>query len=207
MISYIKGELVALSGESVIVEVGGMGYEVRMPLSNLDRLPRVGSDIKIHTYLQMREDFIGLFGFLTLDYLETFKLLITVNGIGPKAALGVLSALTPDDLRFAVLANDVKTLTRAPGIGAKTASKLILELKDKMKLEDAFEQKLMNQVEGQMQIHNTGTSIIQKRNEAVQALEVLGYSGTEAAKMVRGVEITEVMTIEDIIKLSFKSLM
>lgn len=206
MFSYIKGELVEVSSEGAVVDVNGIGYDIRMPLSTLDDLPSTGSDVKIHTYLHVREDYVGLFGFITRDDLDTFKLLITVNGIGPKGALGILSAISPDDLRFAVLSNDVKTISRAPGIGAKTASKLILELKDKLKLEDAFEEKLTNQIEGQLQIGSTGTSVNQKRNEAIQALVVLGYTNTDAAKVVRKITITEVMTVEDIIKISLKSL-
>ncbi len=207
MIAYIKGELTEVSEEGIIVETNGMGYEIRMPLSQLDDLPRTGSDIKVYTYLHVREDVVGLFGFLNSDDLKVFKLLITVNGIGPKGALGILSAITPDDLRFAVLSDDVKTISKAPGIGSKTASKLIIELKDKLKLEDAFEQKLMNQIEGQTTLKNTGSHIADIRNEAIQALVVLGYSNTDAAKVVRKIEITEDMTSEDILKKSLKSLM
>jgi Holliday junction DNA helicase RuvA len=206
MFSYIKGELVEVNSEGAVVDVNGIGYDIRMPLSTLDDLPSTGSDVKIHTYLHVREDYVGLFGFITRDDLDTFKLLITVNGIGPKGALGILSAITPDDLRFAVLSNDVKAITKAPGIGAKTASKLILELKDKLKLEDVFEEKLANQIEGQIQLGSTGNSVNQKRNEAIQALVVLGYTNTDAAKVVRKITITEVMTVEDIIKISLKSL-
>jgi len=206
MISYIKGELTEVSEEGIIVETSGMGYEIRMPLSSLDDLPKIGSDIKVYTYLHIREDIIGLFGFLNSDDLKVFKLLITVNGIGPKGALGILSAITPDDLRFAVLSDDVKTIAKAPGIGIKTASKLIIELKDKLKLEDAFEMKLMNQIEGQTKLQGTGSHMIDIRNEAIQALVVLGYSNTDAAKVVRKIEIAENMTSEDILKKSLKSL-
>ncbi|MDF2590225.1 MAG: ruvA [Anaerocolumna sp.] len=207
MLSYIKGELTEVSEEGIVVETNGIGYEVRMPLSSLNELPRLGSDIKVYTYMHVREDFIGLFGFLTKDDLTIFKLLITVNGIGPKGALGILSAITPDDLRFAVLSDDAKTIAKAPGIGSKTASKLIIELKDKLKLEDAFEQKLSNQMDGQMQLHNTGISITDIRNEAIQALVVLGYSSTDAAKVVRKIDIKEGMSSEDVLKISLKSLM
>ena len=207
MIAYIKGELIEVSEEGIIVEANGMGYQMRMPLSSLDNLPRIGSEVKVFTYLHVREDAIGLFGFLNSDDLKVFKLLITVNGIGPKGALGILSAITPDDLRFAVLSDDVKTISKAPGIGSKTASKLIIELKDKLKLEDVFEQKLMNQMEGQTQLQSIGLPLAEIRNEAIQALVVLGYSNTDAAKVVRKIEITEGMTSEDILKKSLKSLM
>lgn len=206
MISYIKGELTQISEEGVIIEANGLGYEVRMPLSSLDGLPRAGSQIKIYTYLHVREDAVGLFGFLTLDDLNIFKLLITVNGIGPKGALGILSAITPDDLRFAVLSDDVKTIAKAPGIGSKTAGKLILELKDKLKLEDAFEAKLSNQLEAQVKQKETGSQVLDIRKEAIEALVVLGYSSGDAARVVRTIEIIEGMTSEDVLKLSLKSL-
>lgn len=210
MFSYLKGELVEIQEELIIVEVNGIGYEVRVPLSLLDDLPPIGNDIKIHTFMQVREDYVGLFGFLEKDDLNVFKLLITVNGIGPKGALGILSTISPDDLRFAVLSDDVKAISKAPGIGAKTASKLILELKDKLKLEDAFEQKLLNELEGnskKVKSEGTTSTIARKRNEAIEALTVLGYSNTDAAKVVRSVPITEDMALEDILKICFKSLM
>ncbi|WFR59876.1 Holliday junction branch migration protein RuvA [Anaerocolumna sp. AGMB13025] len=207
MISYIKGELTEVSEEGITIEANGLGYEVRMPLSSLDSLPRTGSQLKVYTYLYVREDAIGLFGFLTRDDLKVFKLLITVNGIGPKGALGILSAITPDDLRFAVLSDDVKTIAKAPGIGNKTASKLIIELKDKLKLEDAFEQKLINQMEGQPPLKGTGSVAADIRKEAIEALVVLGYSATDAAKVVRNTEIKEGMTSEDVLKQSLKSLL
>jgi len=210
MFSYLKGELVEIQEEIIIVEVNGIGYEVRVPLSLLDDLPPIGNDIKIHTFMQVREDYVGLFGFLEKDDLNVFKLLITVNGIGPKGALGILSTISPDDLRFAVLSDDVKAISKAPGIGAKTASKLILELKDKLKLEDAFEQKLLNELEGnskKVKSEGTTSTIARKRNEAIEALTVLGYSNTDAAKVVRSVPITEDMALEDILKICFKSLM
>lgn len=206
MISYIKGELTQVQEEGIIVEANGLGYEIRMPLSAIDELPKAGSMVKIFTYLHVREDAVGLFGFLSRDDLNVFKLLITVNGIGPKGALGILSAISPDDLRFAVLSDDVKTISKAPGIGSKTASKLIIELKDKLKLEDAFEQKLLNQSEVQTQTSNSDSHILTVRKEAIEALVVLGYSNTDAAKAVRNIVITADMNSEDILKLSLKSL-
>lgn len=206
MISYIKGELAKVWDEGVILETGNIGYEIKMPLSSLEDLPRIGNDIKIYTYMHVREDAIGLFGFLTEDDLNMFKLLITVSGIGPKGALGILSAITPDDLRFAILSDDAKTIAKAPGIGNKTASKMIIELKDKIKLEDAFEQKLMNQMNEQGKGASTGSAIVNIRNEAIQALVVLGYSKTDAAKVVRNIDVSEDMTSEDILKKSLKFL-
>src|SRR5690554_1437219 len=131
MIGYITGDLTVVSQDSIIIEQAGIGYELTVPSSAINNLPSIGSDVKIYTYLHVREDILALYGFLNHDDLKVFKLLITVSGIGPKAAIGILSALTPDDLRFAILSEDVKAITQAPGVGPKTAKKLILELKDK----------------------------------------------------------------------------
>jgi len=184
-----------------VIEVNNIGYEVYLPASSIMELPSKGTAVKLYTYMHVREDAIGLFGFLTKDDLEMFKLLITVNGIGPKGALGILSSISADDIRFAVLAEDVKMIAKAPGIGNKTASKLILELKDKFKLESAFEQRLMNQ-----EAKNQGSGISFKKEEAVQALTVLGYSGTDALKIVNQIDITEDMTSEEILKLCLKKM-
>jgi len=200
MIGYIKGELTDITENYAVVEVAGIGYEVNLPSSTIMGLPAIGSSIKLYTYLHVREDAISLYGFRTKDDLEMFKLLITVNGIGPKGALAILSAMSADDIRFAVLADDVKTLAKAPGIGNKTASKLILELKDKLKLEDVFEQRLINQ-----QNKSTAASALsEKKEEAIQALTVLGYSASDALKIVNQIEITEDMTSEEILKLCLK---
>jgi len=200
MISYLKGELAEIREANIVIEVGNIGYEVALSSSAIMELPTIRSTIKLYTYLHVREDIIGLFGFLTKDDLEVFKLLITVNGIGPKGALGILSAISADELRFAVLAEDVKAISKAPGIGTKTASKLILELKDKFKLETAFEQRLIRaEIKG-------CSGIFSKRDEAIQALTVLGYSSTEALKAVNQIELTEDMTSENILKLCLKKM-
>lgn len=201
MIGYLKGEIAEIKENYVVLEVGNIGYEVYLPSSSIMSLPSKGSTIKLYTYMHVREDAIGLFGFLTKDDLEMFKLLITVNGIGPKGALGILSAISADEIRFAVLAEDSKTIAKAPGIGNKTASKLILELKDKFKLESAFEQRLINQEE-----KRTGSGVVNLKEEAVQALTVLGYSGSDALKIVNQIEITEGMTSDQILKLCLKKM-
>ncbi|MDF2944487.1 MAG: ruvA [Herbinix sp.] len=201
MIGYLKGELAEIKESYVVLEVGNIGYEVYLPSSAILELPSKGSTIKLYTYLHVREDVIGLFGFPTKDDLEMFKLLITVNGIGPKGALGILSAITADEIRFAVLAEDVKTIAKAPGIGNKTAGKMVLELKDKFKLETAFEQRLLNQSE-----NKGGSGIFNKREEAIQALTVLGYSSSDALKIVNLIEITDDMTAEEILKLCLKKM-
>ncbi len=207
MISYLKGELSEVKENYVVIEVGSIGYEVYLPSSSIMELPSRGSNIKIYTYLHVREDAIGLFGFLTKDDLEMFKLLITVNGIGPKGALGILSSLSADDIRFAVLAEDAKIIAKAPGVGNKTAGKLILELKDKFKLETAFEQRFLNQEEKQASSGMTGRQEFhRKKEEAVQALTVLGYSASESLKIVNQVEITEDMSSEEILKKCLKKM-
>lgn len=201
MIGYLKGELAEIKENYVVLEVGNIGYEVSLPSSAIMKLPSMGNTVKLFTYMHVREDAIGLFGFLTKDDLDMFKLLITVNGIGPKGALGILSFISADDIRFAVLAEDAKTIAKAPGIGNKTASKLILELKDKFKLESAFEQKLMNQAQ------SSGSSdLLNLKDEAVQALTVLGYTASDALKIVNQVEITETMSSEEILKLCLKKM-
>ncbi|MDF2542173.1 MAG: ruvA [Herbinix sp.] len=201
MISYLKGELAEIKESYIVIEVGNIGYEVALPASSLLELPPMGSLVKIYTYLHVREDAMALFGFVTKDDLEMFKLLITVNGIGPKGALGILSAISADEIRFAVLAEDAKAIAKAPGIGNKTASKLILELKDKFKLESAFEQRLINQAE-----KREASGIFGRKEEAIQALTVLGYSSSEALKAVNQVEITEEMSSEEILKLCLKKM-
>ena len=128
MISYIRGELVALEEDKVIVDVGGVGYGIFMSGQAMGQLPPVGSKVKIHTYLNVKEDAMQLYGFLNRDALSVFKLLIGVSGIGPKGGLGILAQLTPDELRFAVMSKDIKAISAAPGIGKKTAEKLIVEL-------------------------------------------------------------------------------
>ena len=201
MISYIRGELVALEEDKAIVDVGGVGYGIFMSGQAMGQLPPVGSKVKIHTYLNVKEDAMQLYGFLNRDALSVFKLLIGVSGIGPKGGLGILSALGPDDLRFAVASNDVKAIQAAPGIGKKTAEKLILELKDKLKLEDALE----NAANAVQNTADTSAGMANEMTgEAVQALVALGYGNTEALKAVRQVEITEEMSVEDVLRQSLK---
>ena len=141
-----------------------------------------------------------LFGFLTKDDLFVFRLLLGVSGIGPKGALAILSVMTTDDLRFAVLGDDAKAIAKAPGVGAKTAQRLILELKDKLSLEDAFEQKLA-QNDNPVQNKAKGA-----KNEAIEALVALGYSSSEALKALNGIEITDDTDVEDILKVALKNM-
>ncbi len=202
MISFIRGKIVDSSETSLILENGGIGYEIFMTGVSMEKALRERDEIKIHTYFHIREDAMQLYGFLTKDDLQIFRLLLGVNGIGPKAALGILAALSADELRFAVLSDDVKTISRAPGIGKKTAQKLILELKDKLKLEDAFEAKLSH-VEADA---DTEVSSFDGSKEAVEALVALGYSSTEALRAVRKVTDVSPDDVEGILKAALKNL-
>lgn len=203
MISYIRGELAFAGEDKVIVDVGGVGYGIFMPGASIGLLPPVGEEVKIHTYLNVKEDCMQLFGFLTRDDLEVFRLVIGVNGIGPKGGLNILSQLSPDDLRFAVLSGDVKAISAAPGIGKKTAEKLILELKDKLHLEDALD----HAAGGSGQTAAVSVDQGNIRSEAVQALVALGYGNTEALRAVKKVEITEDMQVEEVLKEALKLMM
>jgi Holliday junction DNA helicase RuvA len=199
MFSYLKGELTEIYTDHIVVETGGIGYMLVISGQAMTELPSVGSDIKVYTYLYLREDILMLYGFLDRDELDVFKLLIGVSGIGPKGAIGILSALTPDDLRFAVLSGDAKAISKAPGIGAKTAQRVVLELKDKLSLEDAFEKKQENTA--RVLGNASGSSV---KNDAVLALTALGYSSSESLKAVSKVEITEEMDVEDVLKAALK---
>lgn len=203
MIQYIRGELAALEEDRIIVDVGGVGYGIFMSVQSMSALPPVGSEVRIHTYLNVKEDAMQLFGFLTRDDLAVFKLLIGVNGIGPKGGQAVLSVLSPDDLRFAVLSNDAKAISAAPGIGKKTAEKVILELKDKLSVEDALDHAVSDKQTGTAaQNSNSGV-----QSEAVQALVALGYGSTEALRAVKQVEISEDTDVETVLKKALKNMM
>ena len=202
MISYIRGELAAVGEEQVVVEVQGIGYGIFMPGQAMTMLPPIGSEVKIHTYLNVREDAMQLFGFPTKDDLKVFRLLIGVNGIGPKGGLNILSKMTPDDLRFAVLAGDVKAISAAPGIGKKTAEKLIIELKDKMKIEDVLEHAAHG---GEVPEAVSGSSDSGMQAEAVQALVALGYGSAESMRAVKKTS-PDCGTVEDILKEALKYL-
>lgn len=202
MISFLRGTVSWVEEEKVVLDVGGVGYGIFMSGRALASLPSKGLEVMIYTYLSVREDAMQLYGFLSRDELAVFKLAITVSGIGPKGALGILSTLSPDDLRFAVASKDVKAISAAPGIGKKTAEKLILELKDKLKLEDALEHRVESS-EGQVSSENSSL-ISSIQGEALEALCALGYGNSEALKAVRQVEIGADTTVEDVLKLSLK---
>ncbi len=202
MVSYVRGELVAIEEEKVIIDVNGVGFGIFMPAQSMNYLPQIGEEVRLHTYMNVREDAIQLFGFLTKDDLKVFKLVIGVSGIGPKGGLSILSQLSPDDLRFAVMANDSKAIAKAPGIGKKTAEKLIIELKDKLSIED-----VLNKVDdNEIIVANTGASN-EIQAEAVQALVALGYGNTESMKAVKKVQMDENTTVEEVLKLALKNMM
>ena len=201
MIAYLYGIIDSVTETRLVLDVNQVGYQIFISSRDAAEMPGRGETVKIYTYLNVKEDAMQLYGFLSEDDLEMYKLLLNVNGIGPKAALGILSVLTADDLRFAGLSDDVKAISRAPGVGGKTAQKLILELKDKLKLEDAFEKKLASTARlGAEAVSNDAKS------EAVQALTALGYSNSDALRAVRKANVTEDMDTETILKLALKQL-
>ena len=195
MLAYIKGELAAVSEDTVVVETNGIGYELFAPATAIMNLPAVGSEIKIYTYLYVREDAVQLFGFITRDELEVFKLLITVSGIGPKGALAILSKVTPDELRIAVATDDVKAISAAQGIGAKTAGKLIIELKDKLKVKDVT-------APGKVVESLAGVDAADVKMDVI-----LGYSSTEASRAVRQVEGAGGMDADTLLSAALRKIM
>lgn len=201
MITYIRGELITIEEDKVIVDVGGVGFGIFMPGTAMNLLPAIGEEVRLHTYMNVREDAMQLFGFLTRDDLKVFKLLIGVSGIGPKGGLSILSQLSPDDLRFAVMASDAKAIAAAPGIGKKTAEKLIIELKDKLSIED-----VLNKV-SETETVTVSNSTNEIQAEAVQALVALGYGSAEAMKAVKKVQLDENATVETVLKQALKNMM
>ena len=200
MYSYIKGELVEIQPESIVVEAGQIGYEIRMPANMVGRLGGIGQSVKVYTYLHVKEDLMELYGFLSRDDLQVFRLLLGVNGIGPKGALAILTALTPDDLRIAVLGEDAKAIAKAPGIGSKTAQRVILELKDRLSLVPVAG----NASPAAQAISQDSSSAV--KAEAVRALVALGYSSSEAWKSVGKIELAPEMTVEELLKLCLKQM-
>ena len=200
MYSYIKGTLEEIQQGKIVIENNGIGYNILVPANVTASLPAIGKQMKIHTYLHVKEDTFALFGFLTKDDLMIFRLLLGVNGVGPKGALAVLSAMTTDELRFAILAGDSKAIAKSPGIGAKMAQRIILELKDKLNLADV----LGGQEDMGAPIPESGTKTA--RDEAVQALVALGYSSSEALSVVSKVEITADTDVEEILKAALKQM-
>ncbi|WP_029232721.1 Holliday junction branch migration protein RuvA [Butyrivibrio sp. VCB2006] len=209
MIAYVNGILESIEEGNAVVDVNGIGYNVNISGSTMDRMPGIGEAVKLYTYTNVKEDAFTLFGFLSRDELNLFKMLITVNGIGPKGGLSILSVMTPDDLRFAILAGDSKSLSKAPGIGKKTAERITLELRDKLKV---TEDELLSGGAGAGAMAGGSfetDGINPARDEAVAALVALGYNSTDSMKAVRKVLVVNPEAGEDtekLLKLALKEM-
>ncbi|WP_342759889.1 Holliday junction branch migration protein RuvA [Kineothrix sedimenti] len=201
MIAYLKGEIADITEDNLILEANSIGYNIKISSGTAGMLPGIGEEVKIYTYTCVREDAFLLYGFLTKDDLDIFKKLITVNGIGPKGGLAILSVMSADSLRFAIISGDVKEISKAPGIGKKTAERVILDLRDKVSIEDTFVNKSMGDDLGDV---SSGDANI--KNEAIEALTALGYSASEALKAVKQVTVMEDMDTEDILKQALKKM-
>lgn len=204
MIAYMKGEIIDIAEDNLILEVNNIGYNIRISAGTAGLLPGIGEEVKIYTYTYVKEDAFWLYGFLTRDDLGIFRRLITVNGIGPKGGLAILSTMTADDLRFAILSGDAKAIAKAPGIGVKTAERVILDLRDKVSLEESF----IGQSTGKRTAGASEPGMGTARNEAVEALTALGYSPSEAMRAVKkagaSADALEGMDTEDILRLALK---
>lgn len=195
MYAYIYGQIVEKEPENLIVEANQIGYNIHIAPGMVSRFPEVGQMAKIYTYTSVREDAFWLYGFTSKDELNLFKLLITVSGIGPKGAMGVLSVMDVDTLRLAILSQDVKMIAKAPGVGAKSASRIVLELKDKVKPEDVIGSSTQSE-------DSSAAAIV--RQEAGEALVALGYTVSDAYRVLQQIEITEENTVEDVIKAALR---
>ena len=196
MISYIKGRLEAKNLDNVIIEVGGIGYKIFMSANSMDRLGETGTEVKVHTYMRVREDDISLYGFCTNEELKMFEQLLGVSGVGAKSALSILANISPSSFALAIITGDLNTLKSLPGIGAKSAQRMILELKDKMKTQEAIETEFIP-------VQNTVKN--DKAKDAIEALQVLGYSRRDIDLAISKID-TNVLSVEDIIKQGLKYL-
>lgn len=197
MYAYIKGQIVDISEDNLVLECNNIGYNIRIPLSVAQRLPGIGASVKIYTYTSVREDAFQLFGFLSKDDLEIYRKLIAVNGIGPKGALSILSAMSADDLRFAILSGDAKAISKSPGIGNKSAERIILELKDKVHL---MREDVLDSPVSAADVQSGSEAL----NEALEAMTALGYSPSEALKALRQVTVTDDMDSGAVLKQALK---
>ena len=200
MISYIKGILEDMSPGMVVVDNHGIGYQMMVPMRG-ESFPKIGQEIKIYTHMHVREDDVSLFGFLSKEEKEAFELLIGVNGIGPKVGLSVLSTLSVYELKMAVISEDVKTISKTPGLGPKGAKKLILELKDKLSFEELEEDGVG------AEIFDTSADSSDSVMITIEGLVSLGYSKSEAAIAVNKVEDAKDLTPEELLKIAFKNIM
>lgn len=203
MFAYIRGRLEAKSPDTAVVEAGGIGYRIAIPLSSYNGLGDEGSEVRLFTHMHVREDLIALFGFLSREELGMFEMLITVSGVGPKAAMSVISSLTPSDFALALITDDSARFRKAPGVGAKTAQRIILELKDKIKKEQLASGNEIIQAEAGDGKHSAVS-------EAISAMMVLGYSQSEAVGAVTSIrkkEDIEDMDAEAIVRSALKQMM
>lgn len=196
MIAFLVGEVVSVTDKVLLLDVNHVGFRVNISARDAEDMPPVGEEVRVFTYMSVREDAISLFGFLSQDDLDMYRQLINVNGIGPKGGLGILSAMSADDVRMAVLADDAKAIAKAPGIGLKTAQKLILELKDKIDLEEM----LSRQSHTAAAAKKPSSAFEANRQEAIALMTALGYSASEALKAVKNADLTEDMTADEIFR-------
>ena len=191
MFAYIKGSLEMKSSGYIVIDINGLGYKIFMSQSNIDTIGELHDIVKVFTYVKVREDDISIYGFKTQEELKMFELLISVSGVGAKSALVMLSCIEPSDFAIAVISNDIKVLTKVPGIGNKSAQRIILELKDKLK-EEQLEEKLKD---SSKKTKDNSENI----NEAISGLMVLGYSKKDIEKAFEHLDIDN-LSIEDLIK-------
>lgn len=201
MIAYVNGIIDDISEDNAVIDVGGVGINVRISADTASRLPGIGEPVKLYTYTSVREDAFLLYGFLTRSDLEIFKKLITVNGIGPKGGLSILSVMDADDLRFAIMSGDSKAISKAPGIGPKTAQRVILDLKDKIEIDDIMISKEINSYGAKPMAADSA-----QKQEAVAALVSLGYGQAESLKAVNSIENIEDMDSGAVLKAALKKM-
>lgn len=196
MFAYIKGTVEEIEEESLVVENGGIGFQI-MTSGNVTGRVSLHENVTIYTHLNVREDDMSLFGFLTKEERTVFRLLISISGIGPKGALAILSALSIEELRIAVLSDDHKAIAKANGVGAKTAQRVVMELRDKFKLEDIYTQDALD-------LSDTVSNDMM--SEAAMALTSLGYSNVEALRAIKKVPGYETMSVEELLKAALKQI-
>lgn len=197
MYAYIYGEIIEKEPENIVIECNGIGYNIHIAQGMLAKFPSIGQMTRIYTYTSVREDAFWLYGFSTKDELALFKQLITVSGIGPKAAMGILSVMEVDTIRLAIISQDAKMIAKAPGVGAKSASRIVLELKDKIKPEDVIGKPVEDK-------EDSAVSMI--KQEATEALVALGYTVSDAYKVLQKLDITEDARVEDVIKMALRQI-
>lgn len=202
MLAYIKGELAVKARGYVVIDVGGLGYKVFMSELAMENVGNIGEIVKVHTYYRVMEDDISIFGFNTSEELRLFELLISVSGVGAKTAITMLGTIKPEDFAIAIISNDINTLKKLPGIGAKTAQRIVLELKDKLKKEKQIEE--LSIATNNSNIIKTEIEKDQKLEEAFTALQVLGYSTKEIEKVME--KIDKKLSLEEIIRLGIQQL-